>query len=112
MDNELDLLLGTVINDLMKLNLALYLYEEITGAHSPEEIAAQMRRSPETVARALAELAEAGIVERFALGTGRFVMYGPPEDKHIKDLLDLLQRQYRSEETRAEVVRKVLRAAV
>jgi DNA-binding transcriptional ArsR family regulator len=110
-DGELDLLLGRVIDDLVKLNVTLYLHAE-EGAYSPEDIAMQVRRPPETVARALAALAEAGIVERFALGTGRFVMYGASEDAHIAELLDLLDRRYRGDAgSRAEVVRRVLRVA-
>ncbi len=108
MDTELDLLLGRVIDDLVKLNIVLHLQTE-SGAFSPDDVARQVRRPPELVARALGELADAGVVERFALGTGRFVMYGASEDPHVVELVSLLAQRYEGgPESRAEVVRRVL----
>ena len=110
MDSELDLLLGTVVDSLTKLTLVLTLHEMAGGAESPEEIATKVRESPEAVVRALSELADAGLVERFRLGTGRLTMYGPTEDEHVRALLDLLRARYHGgPRSRGRMVRRILR---
>ena len=110
MDDELDLLLGTVIDDLTKLMLVLDLHRVPGSARSPAEIAVGARVPPEQAATALAHLAAAGLIERFRLGTGRLTMYGPSEDEHIQAILGLLHDRYHSgPEARAHVVRRVLK---
>jgi DNA-binding transcriptional ArsR family regulator len=80
------------------------------SARSPVEIAAKVRKPEESVLRALSELAAAGLVEQFRLGTGRLSMYGPSDDEHIRALLDLLHARYHGDpESRGQVVRRILR---
>jgi DNA-binding IclR family transcriptional regulator len=109
-DRELDLLLGRAIDSLVKLNLLVYLQAHPGLAQAPEEIAGQVQRPPETVAAALAELAELKLVARFPIGRGRLAMYGSSDDPHIKEILELLRTHYQEGgETRAQLVRKTLR---
>jgi DNA-binding transcriptional ArsR family regulator len=111
-DDELDLLLGTAIDDLTKLVLVLDLHGSPGSARSPGEIAARVRQPEEVVTRALTALAAAGLVEQFRLGTGRLSMYGPSDDEHVRSLLDLLQARYHAgPQSRGQVVRQVLRMA-
>jgi len=96
MDSELRLLLGTAIDSLVKLELLLYLYPRPGIVQTPDEIGGRLRRPVPEVACALAELSQARLVDRFALGTGKHVMYGPTEDAHVRELLGLLHEQYHS----------------
>ncbi len=110
MDNELDLLLGTLIDSLAKVMILFHLQDGAAAVLSPEAVAQAIGRRPEPVARALTELAEGGLVQRFAVGTGRIVRYSASEDRHVQSLLKLLRTRWEeSTEGRAEVMRKVLR---
>lgn len=110
MESELDLLLGTAVDSLTKLSVLIHLQEHPGLAQSPDRIAAAVDRPPEVVAAALAELAEGKLVERFPVGSGRVVMYGSSDDKHVQGILELLCRRYnQGGETRAQLVRRVLR---
>ncbi len=112
MDNELDLLLGTAIDSLAKMNLLVYLQENPGQAQPPEEIAGRVSRPPAMVAQALDELAEVKLVARFPVGTGRIVWYGSSDDERVRRILDLLLARYREGgETRAQLVRRALRVA-
>jgi hypothetical protein len=108
MESELDLLLGSVINSLAKLELLLYFHAHPGTAQPPKEIGARLSRPSAEVAQALEELAQAGLVERFPLGTGRHVMFGSSDDPHVQDLIALLAARYRSPETRAGLVRSAM----
>lgn len=110
MDNELDLLLGTAIDSLTKVNLLVYLQENPGQAQPPEEIAGRVQRPPARVAQALDELAEVKLVARFPIGRGRLVWYGSSDDERVRRLLDLLLARYREGgEARAQLVRRALR---
>lgn len=109
MESELDLLLGTVIDSLLKLELLLLLHSRGASAHRAEELAGPLGRPPEVVARALDELAGAGLVARFPLGRGRHVLYGASEEGHVRELLELLRARYqRDPESRASLARAVM----
>lgn len=109
MENELDLLLRTTIDSLVKLEALLYLHARAGAVHTAEELAGTLRRPLDATAAALAELAEVGLVERFALGSGRHVMYGPMEDAHVQEILGRLHSLYhRDPVSRAELVRRVM----
>ncbi|MFB3882359.1 MAG: hypothetical protein ACE149_13915 [Armatimonadota bacterium] len=108
MDNELDLLLGAAINSLLKLDILLYLSAQGIGVVGAEDLAAQLRRPAQQVAAAADELAQAGLVDRFPLGTGRHVLYAPAEDEHVKEIVALLQERYRHPESRAWIVRAAI----
>lgn len=108
MDNELDLLLGTAINSLVKLDALLYLHSRPGIVQSAADIATQLRRPPQQVSASLDELAHVRLVDRFALGTGRHVVYGPMEDEHVREIIALLHERYRDPETRLRIVRAAL----
>jgi hypothetical protein len=109
MDTELDLLLRTAIDSLVKLELLIYFHSRPGSVHSPADIGKRLRRPTHEVAQALEELSHLDLVARFALGTGRHVMYGPSDDAHVQSLLGLLQERYtRDSSSRAEIVHKVL----
>jgi len=110
MDNELDILLGSAIDSLVKLDILLYLHARPGAVQKPNDIAQRLRRSEDEVVRALESLAQAHLVDRFSLGTGRHVVYGEAEDAHVRDLIGIIHDRYhRDRESRAQVVRAATR---
>lgn len=111
MEAELDLLLGTAIDSLSKLEVLLYFHQRAGAVGSPEQVAAALRRPAPEIAAALEQLASDGLLERFPLGTGRHVIFGATEDTHVKQVLDLLyQRYHEGPVSRSQLVQAVLRA--
>jgi len=109
MDSELELLLGSAIDSLLKLELLLYLHSRPGPVQQPEAVATQLRRTEPEVTPALEGLAEAGLIDRFAFGTGRHVVYGPAEDEHVQNLIALINERYNGEPAaRADLVRRVV----
>jgi DNA-binding transcriptional regulator GbsR (MarR family) len=110
--SELDLLLGTAINSLVKLDALLYLHERPGTAQSPDEIAARVQRRADQLEVALRELSEVGLIERFAFGSGRHAVYGASEDAHVQELLVILRERYhRDPEARSQIVRDVMQSS-
>ncbi len=110
MDNELDILLGTAIDSLVKLDILLYLHTRPGAVQRPDDIAQRLRRSQDEVTRALDGLSQAHLVDRFSLGTGRHVVYGEAEEAHVRDLIgNLHERYHRGGESRAQIVRAATR---
>ena len=106
MDNELDILLGSAIDSLVKLDILLYLHARPGAVQKPNDIAERLGRSEDEIARALDGLSQAHLVDRFSLGTGRHVVYGEAEEAHVRHLIGMLHDRYhRDRESRAQVVR-------
>jgi len=111
MDTELDLLLGTAIDSLVKLEVLLYFHQRPGLLQTPADISARLRRALAEVASALQELARNELIARFSLGTGRHVMYGSSEDPHVQALLDFLSQQYhRDPATRARIIQEIIQS--
>jgi DNA-binding transcriptional ArsR family regulator len=109
MESELDLLLGSAIDSLIKLEVLLHLHCRPGVVMRPEEIAAGLRRSEPELRAGLEELAEAGLIDRFPIGTGRHVIYGPSEDEHVHRLIGLLHERYhRDTDSRSLLVRTAM----
>jgi DNA-binding transcriptional ArsR family regulator len=108
-DDELDLLLGTAIDSLVKVDVLLHLHSRPGAVRSAQDIAAHLRRPERQVSSALDALSQAGLADRFPLGTGRHVVYGATEDEHVREIIALLHERYRRPETRGQVVRAATR---
>jgi hypothetical protein len=108
-DNELDLLLGAAIDNLLKLDILLYLSGRQGAVLSADDVATQLRGPAYEVTAAADQLAQAGLVDRFPLGSGRHVLYGPSEDEHVREIIALLQARYRDPETRPRIVRATVK---
>ena len=104
MESELDLLLGTAIDSLPKLEILFHLIRSPGGVRTAREIGAQLRRATPQVERALEELSQAELVDRFAIGTGKHVLYGCRDDRHVQELLQLLHARYQDPASRSEVL--------
>jgi hypothetical protein len=107
-DEELDLLLGTAINSLTKLEILLYLGRRASAVQTGEKLAAELTRPAGATAAALEELAALGLVDRFALGTGRHVMYGAPEEERARRIVALVcERYHGNAESRSQLIRRI-----
>ena len=110
MDNELELLLGTAIDSLLKLDILLHLHARPGAVLKSSDIAKRLDRSEDEIARALDDLSQAHLVDRFSLGSGRHVVYGEAEDAHVRHLIGILCDRYRNGgESRAQIVRAATR---
>jgi hypothetical protein len=108
-DTELDLLLGTAIDSLLKLNLLLDLYARPEAVEAPAALATRLNRPLPQTARALEQLAQAGLIEKFSLGTGRLVLFGAAEEEHIRQLMEALRLRHSGPaEGRVRLVRRIL----
>ena len=109
MESELDLLLGTAIDSLIKLEILLYFGARPGIVRRPQEVSTELRRTVPEVQGGLEELAQAGLVDRFSIGTGRYVLYGPAEDEHVHGLISLLCERYnRDAQSRSQLVRSAV----
>ena len=109
MQSEIDLLLGTEIDSLVKLEILLYLHQRPGTVGSPQQVASQIRRDVAEVAAALEQLSQSELVERFAFGSGRHIVYGPSEDAHVQELLGFLHEQYHAQpEARSRIIQRTL----
>ena len=108
MESELDILLGRAIDSLPKLEILVYFLEGGDSVQSPAQVGVQLRRPTKEVAAALEELAHAGLVDRFALGTGRHVLYGARNDTHIRQLLQVLYTRYQDPSARRQLLQHAL----
>lgn len=109
MENELNLLLRTAIDSLLKLEILLYLHERPGEVRTAKEVGRRLRRPPEEVTPALEALAQTGLIARFPLGSGRHVIYGPSDDSHVRELLNLLHAWYHQDPvSRARLVREAM----
>ena len=112
MEGELNLVLAKAIDSLAKLEILLHLYERPGEIRSAREMGLQLRRAVEEVTPALEELSQTGLIERFALGSGRHIMYGPSDDRHVQELLQMLHARYHCDgASRARLVREALRGS-
>jgi len=110
MESELDLLIGTAINSLLKLEVLLYFEDHPGAAQTADEIGVRLSRPREELKTALEELSQAGLIERFALGSGRHVVYGSADDPHVREVLGALEARYRRADSRAGLVRQIVSA--
>ncbi len=109
MDSEVDLLVGSAIDSLVKLEILLFFHARPGSVEKPADIAQRLRRREDEVAGALELLSEAGLIERFSLGSGRHVVYGPSDDRHVQEVIGALHERYhRDPGTRANLVRRAL----
>lgn len=108
MESELDLLLGRAIDSLPKLEILVHFLRNGMTVRTAAEVGAQLRRPTHEVTLALEELSQVGLIDRFALGTGRHVLYGPRDDSHVQQLLQMLHARYEDPAARGQLLRDAL----
>jgi hypothetical protein len=109
MRDEIERLIGPRIDDLVKLELALYFQQHPAFVDRLEGVARRVGRDPRIVEDALHALAECGLLERFELGSGKYVLYSYTRDPDMRMLMDCLSRAYHDDPTeRVEIVKRLM----
>ena len=109
MRDELQQLISTRIDDLVKLELALYFQQNPSFVDRAEGVARRVGRDPRTVEDALRALAEGGLLERFELGSGKYVLYSYTRDPDMRALMDGLSSAYHDDPTeRVRIVKRLM----
>jgi len=109
MRDEIERLIGTRIDDLVKLELALYFQQNPSFVDRIEGVARRVGRDQRVVELALRALAECGLLERFELGSGKYVLYSYTRDPDLRVLMDCLSSAYHENPTeRVEIVKRLM----
>jgi len=109
MDEDLMAILNLGIDSLVKLDL-LMLFDANPGfVESAQAIAARLVRDLREVEYALQALAGNGLVERFELGSGRYVLYAHARSQHTRTTIRKLSETYhRDEKGRIQIIKKLM----
>jgi hypothetical protein len=109
MRDEIERLIGTRIDDLVKLELALFFHQHPSFVDRLEGIARRVGRDPRVVEDALRGLAEGGLLERFELGSGKYVLYSYTRDPDMRGLIDVLSDAYHENPAeRIQIVKRLM----
>ena len=109
MREEIERLIGTRIDDLVKLELALFFQQHPSFVDRLEGIARRVGRDPRIVEDALRGLAEGGLLERFELGSGKYVLYSYTRDASLRALMDGLSTAYHEDPgERTAIVKRLM----
>lgn len=109
MRDDIEKLISTRINDLVKLELALFFQQNPAFVDRVDGIARRVRRDPRDVEDALRMLAEAGVLERFELGSGKYVLYSYTRNPDMRCLLDGLSSAYHEDAAqRVQIVKRLM----
>ena len=108
MRDEIERLIGTQIDDLVKLELALFFQQNAAFVDQIEGIARRVGRDPCAVEGALRALADSGLLERFELGSGKYVLYSYTRDPELRASMDALSAAYHENPSeRVEIVKRL-----
>ena len=94
MDSRIRHLLERGIDDLAGLQVALFFQGHPNFVDGVDALARQMSRQPRELEPALARLANMGVVDRFELGGGRYVLYSYSGDPGMRELMNRLSQLY------------------
>jgi hypothetical protein len=109
MRDEVERLIGTRIDDLVKLELALYFQQHPSFVDRLEGIARRVGRDPRVVQNALTGLADCGLLECFELGSGKYVLYSYTRDASLRALMDGLSAAYHEDPAeRTAIVKRLM----
>ncbi len=109
MEEDVDRLLEECIDSKVKLDLVLFFHDHPEIIDSAEAIAAWVARDVKAVEPALRLLSKAGLLDRFELGSGRYVLYAYAKSTRIRDTVARLSRIYHEDETeRGVIVRRLM----
>jgi hypothetical protein len=109
MSEEVERLLGDALTDMVRLNVALFFHDHPSFVDSAQRIASQIGRDPAAVERAVQALAKSSVLDRFELGSGRYVLYAYTQDSRVRGAIAQLSRHFHEEpELRSAIVRRVM----
>jgi len=109
MEEEVERLLSDALGDMVRLNVALFFHDHPSFVDGAQRIASRLGRDQAVVERALKALADCGVVERFQLGSGRYVLYAYTENAKVRRAVAQLSRHFHTDPAmRTAIVRRVM----
>ncbi len=110
MDTRVRDFIVEVARDVIGLDIALFFQSNPATFDTSAGLALRLHRHHEEVQPALERLAEAGVLEVFTRGDGRYRCYTLPRDSQVWHLLCLVCEAYLDHpEARKEIVRMLIR---
>ena len=110
MDEEVVSLLDRGIDSLVKLDLVLLFDANPDFVDSARAVASRLARDAREVEEALIALAGRGLVERFQLGSGRYVLFARPNSDRMRASIRRLSQIYHTDEQgRIGIIKKLMR---
>ena len=109
MEEEVERLLSDALSDMVRLNVALFFHDHPSFVDGARRIASRLGRDQAIVERALKGLSDCGIVERFQLGSGRYVLYAYTENAKGRRAVAQLSHHFHTDPAmRTAIVRRVM----
>jgi predicted transcriptional regulator len=109
MDEEVRNLLLRAVRNLMSLEVTLFFHSHPEQPNDLEDLCRRMGSDPAAVAGVLQDLTQAGIVERFQLGEGRYEIYSYTHNPALRSAIGRLSRCYHENpRSRAEIIRHII----
>ena len=110
MDAEVARLLQVAVTDLVRLEVTLLFHQNPGFVETGEAIARRLYRDPALVGKALEGLVGCGLLDRFELGRGRYVLYGYTQDVATRGSVAVLSVAYHeSDRQRVEIIRCLMK---
>jgi len=110
MDCEVEQLLRESVDDLVKLEITLFYHQNPAFVDGAEAIARRIYRDQGKVEVALECLVKAGLLDRFQLGSGRYVLYSYTQDHHLRSVIAMLNTCYHENDAdRNEIIRWLMK---
>ena len=110
MDDRVRQFIESSAQTIVGLDVALFYQSNPNTFDTADGVALRTHRSVDEIRPAVERLAEAGVLERYERGDGRYTCYGLSSDLEVWHLLCLLSEAYIDDpETRKEIVRMLVR---
>jgi hypothetical protein len=112
MEEDVARLLEEHIDCMVKLDVVLFFHDHPRFLDTAEAVASWVAKDVKAVEPALRALSKAGVVERFELGSGRYVLYGYTRSGNTRDAVAGLSRVYHENEAeRSAIVKRLMGVA-
>ena len=109
MEEEVKRLLHDTLSDMVRLNVALFFHDHPSFVDGAKRIASRLGRDQEAVEGALETLTKSGVIERFELGSGRYVLYAYTQNSKVRGTIAQLSRYFHEDAAlRTAIVRRVM----
>jgi len=109
MEEDVARFLEECIDSKVKLDLVLFFHDHPKFVDGAEAVANWIARDAKVVQPALRLLSKAGVVDKFELGSGRYVLYAYTKSSRIRNTVAKLSRLYHEDEAaRGAIVRRLM----
>jgi hypothetical protein len=113
MDEEVRDLLRRTLKDIVTLEVTLFFHGHPETIDSREGLTQRLEQEPAKMTQALENLAQAGIVNRYELGEGRYEVYSLTHDAGMRSKIDRLNTYYHEDPaSRAEIIQHIISSSI